>query len=99
MWRKLIGPFKEFGPLVGLLYMASRLIGGVSDQCGLYLYELMVQPITSKPLLPANLAKNLIFVEIERGDPAIARMPAREDIKALRLSRAPSAWACIARAS
>jgi len=40
-----------------------------------------VQPITGKPMLPANLAKNLRFAEIVEGDPAVATMPAREDIK------------------
>jgi hypothetical protein len=44
----------------------------------------MVQPITGKPMLPGNLAKNLRFAEIVEGDPAVATMPAREDIKASR---------------
>ena len=47
----------------------------------------MVQPISAKPLLPANLAKNLSFQEIGRGHADIALMPAREDIKALRFEQ------------
>jgi hypothetical protein len=48
----------------------------------------MVQPISGDPLLPAGLAKNLQFVEIEAGHPDVARMPAREDIKASRFAQA-----------
>jgi hypothetical protein len=54
---------------------------------GLQVYEFMVQPIAEKPLLPQNLTKNLELREILRGDPEIARMPAREDIKASRFDQ------------
>ncbi|MEO8247888.1 MAG: GNAT family N-acetyltransferase [Burkholderiales bacterium] len=73
--------------MVGSLYVANRVLRRISARCGLYVYELMVQPISSKPMLPANLAKNLTFEELESGHPDIARMPAREDIKALRFEQ------------
>ena len=87
MWHKLKAPFKEFGFLAGLLYAADRVLRRLSSSCGLYVYELMAQPISAKPLLPPNLVKNLKFVEIARGHPDIARMPAREDIKSSRFEQ------------
>ena len=87
MWQKVKGPFQEFGFLAGLLYAADRMLRGMSDACGLYVYELMAQPISAQPLLPPNLLKNLAFIEIERGHPDIARMPAGEDIKASRFDQ------------
>jgi len=87
MLRRVLGPFKEFGLLAGSLYVLNRLLRALSPRVGLLVYELMVQPITSKPLLPANLTKNLRFEEIGCGHPDIKRMPAREDIKASRFDQ------------
>lgn len=87
MLRRVLGPFKEFGLWVGALYVVDRLLRSVSPQLGLYVYELMVQPITGKAMLPANLAKNLQFVEIGPGHPDLALMPARDDIKQARFEQ------------
>ncbi|MDP3085877.1 MAG: GNAT family N-acetyltransferase [Rubrivivax sp.] len=87
MLRRVLGPFKEFGLVAGVLYLIDRMLRSVSPRLGLFVYELMVQPIASKPMLPANLTKNLRFAEIGRGDPELALMPAREDIKAARFDQ------------
>lgn len=84
---RLAAPFVEFGWAAGTLYLIDRLMRWTSPQLGLEVFEFMVQPIVAKPMLPANLAKNLNFAEIGRGDPAIAEMPAREDIKARRFEQ------------
>lgn len=87
MWRRLLSPFREFGVFAGALYVLDRLMRSISPRLGLYVYELMVQPITGKALLPPNLTKNLRFAEIGAGDPDVALMPAREDIKAQRYAQ------------
>lgn len=87
MWRKVVGPFKEFGFAAGALYALDRVLRGISPHLGLFVYELMVQPITGKPMLPANLAKNLKFIEIGRGHPDIELMPARAEIKQSRFDQ------------
>ena len=87
MWRKTLGPFRAFGLFAGALYVLDRVMRRISPCLRLFVYELMVQPITVKPLLPANLAKNLTFVEIGRGHPDIDLMPARADIKASRFDQ------------
>ena len=86
-WRRLIGPFKEFGLGAGALYALDRVLRSLSPNLAVYVYELMVQPITAKPMLPANLIKNLRFAEIRRGDPAVAEMPARPEIKESRFAQ------------
>ncbi len=85
--RRWTAPLREFGWGAGTLYLLNRVLRAVSPRLGLQVYEFMVQPIGGKPLLPANLAKNLSFREIVRGDAEIALMPAREDIKALRFEQ------------
>ena len=75
MWRKLTSPFTEFGFAAAALYAADRVICRISPRLGLFVYELMVQPSTGTPLLPANLAKNLTFAVIGRGHPDIELMP------------------------
>jgi len=87
LWRRAIGPFKEFGAMAGALYAADQVLRRLSPQVGIYVYELMVQPIGGKKLLSANLAKNLTFAEIGRSDPAIDLMPARPEIKRARFDQ------------
>lgn len=87
MWRRVIGPFREFGLRAGFLYALDRAMRSLSPRLGLFVYELIVQPITDKPMLPTGLARNLTFVEIGRDHPDVARMPAREDIKAQRFEQ------------
>ena len=87
LWRRANGPFKEFGAMAGTLYAADQVLRRLSPRMGIYVYELMVQPIGGKKLLPANLAKNLTFAEIGRGDPAIDLMPARPEIKRARFDQ------------
>lgn len=87
MWRKVVGPFKEFGFAAGGLYALDRVLRRISPRLGLFVYELMVQPITGEPMLPANLAKNLKFIEIGRGHPDINLMPARSEIKQSRFNQ------------
>jgi len=87
IWNRLLSPFREFGVVAGALYAADRVLRRISPNLGLYVYELMVQPIGGKALLSANLSKNLTFAEIRRGDPAIELMPARPDIKEARFAQ------------
>ena len=87
MWRRVISPFQEFGIAAGGLYALDRVLRSMSPRLGLFVYELMVQPITGKPMLSANLAKNLKFVEIGRDHADIELMPARPDIKVSRFDQ------------
>jgi hypothetical protein len=85
---RLAGLFREFGWAAGTAYVVDRVLRKLSPRLGLYVYEFMVQPIGGeKPLLPPNLSRNLAFREIVKGDPEIAEMPAREDIKARRFEQ------------
>ena len=87
MLRRIAGPFREFGFAAGALYVLDRLLRSISPRLGLFVYEFMVQPIPEKHLLPANLARGLEFREIMRGDPEIALMPARPEIKESRFEQ------------
>lgn len=80
MLRRIIGPFREFGFAAGLLYAIDRVLSTLSPALRLHVYELMVQPIAAKPLLPRGLSKQLVIREIKAGDPAIALMPVRADV-------------------
>jgi len=80
MLSKLTSPFREFGWFAGSLYAMDRAFSLVSRRLRLYFYELMVQPILNKPLLPARLTRQLEFREIRRGDPGIDRMPVRPEV-------------------
>lgn len=87
MWRRITGPFREFGFAAGTLYAVDRLLGKLSPRLGLFVYELMAQPITGKSLLPAIRIRDLAFVEIVRDDPDIGLMPVRPEIKVARFAQ------------
>jgi hypothetical protein len=87
MLQKLIGVFRQFGLFAGLLYGVGRLLQQVSSSVRLFAYELMVQPITDRALIPPRLAKRLEIREIRRGDPEVLLMPARPDIKSARFEQ------------
>ena len=87
MLARLTSPFKEFGWFAGLLYSIDRILQRLSPNIRLYFYELVVQPIPEGPLLPGNLARSFEMREIRRGDPEIALMPARTDIKESRFEQ------------
>jgi hypothetical protein len=87
MLRKLIGPFREFGPAVGLLYAIDRMLSRLSPELHLYVYELMVQPIVEKPLLSRGSKKQLEIREINAGDPELALMPVRSEAMRARLAQ------------
>lgn len=76
MSSRLLQPFRDFGWPAGLLYVADRLMRGLSKRFGLFVYEFTVQPIGPGALLPQRHAKNLHVREIRRGDPDLTRMPA-----------------------
>ena len=99
MWQRLVWPFRDFDFGAGLLYRMDRMPPSISHWLDLYVSESMAQPITSKPIQPANLTKILSIEEIERGHPEVARATEREDIKAMRFERGLFAWASTARAS
>jgi len=87
MLGKLTSPFREFGLFAGLLYAIDRGFRRLSPGLRLYVYQLMVQPIPDKLLLPAPLTKHLEIRQIRRGDPEVARMPARPEIKESRFEQ------------
>jgi hypothetical protein len=88
MLKRIIGPFREFGFLAGLLYAADRVLSSLSPRLRLHVYEFMVQPISDKPLLPRSFSRGLEIREIRADDPAIGLMPVRPDVMAARLQAA-----------
>ncbi len=90
MLDKLISPFREFGAS-GLVYVIDRVLRRAHPRLGLVLYDLMAQPISSQPLLPAGLARNLGFRELAPDDPEVASMQARPEIKAQRFAQGATA--------
>lgn len=87
MFKRLAGPFREFGLAAGLLYLVGRALQAISPRLNLYVYELMVQPIPDAPLLPERLSKGMEIRPIRRGDPEIGLMPARPEIKESRFDQ------------
>jgi hypothetical protein len=85
--QKLTSPFNEYGFLAGLLYAIDRIFLRLTSGLRLYFYEIMVQPIVDKPLLPERLTKHLEIREIKRGDPEVELMPARPEIKESRFKQ------------
>ncbi len=71
----------------GGLYLADRVLRKLSSAAGIYVYELMVQPIADQPILLSRLVRNMEFRLIPNDDPLIATMPARPEIKEARFAQ------------
>ncbi len=83
--QKVAGPFREFGPVAGLLYAIDRVLLSISPRLRLQVYEMMVQPIPDRPLLSEKMRAHVEIREIPRDAPEIALMPVRPDAMAARL--------------
>ena len=84
---KIVDPFREFGAVVGLLYSIDRLLSSFSPETHLYVYDLMVQPITDRPLVPVRWNKKLEIREIKGGDAELGLMPVRPEVMRARLAQ------------
>jgi hypothetical protein len=82
-----LGPFKEFGIGLGLLYSIDRLLSRLSSGLGLYVYEIMAQPIVGRDLLPAALAKSVEFEDIRSGHPDLERVETPTEVKCARFAQ------------
>ena len=87
MVHKLINVYRQYGLVTGLFYGIDRVLQQLSSRLRLYAYEVMVQPITDRGLLPGRVAQRLEFREIRRGDPEVALMPARAEVKEARFAQ------------
>ena len=74
-WRRVTGPFREFGPGAGTLYALDRVLKQLSPRLGLGYYELVMQPVPEQPLLKPERAGQLRVEPIGRGHPALLLMP------------------------
>lgn len=87
MFRRLVSPFQEFGPLCGFLYAVDRLLSRVSPRLRVLVYELMVQPIPQKPILPASMARKLSSKVLEWGDPDLSSVEAPISVQRARFAQ------------
>lgn len=84
MFQKLASPFRTFGIVAGTAYALDRVMGRISPSLSLAVHDWMVQPITSKPLLPKRLASAYTTRFIEDDEALVSAMPIRPEILASR---------------
>lgn len=94
MLTKLISPFKEFGWFAGFTYLLNRVLRRLSSNMGLFHYELMVQPIHEKALLPKKMGANLSMREITKDDPEMQYMLAPKEMLELRFQQDAKCLGC-----
>lgn len=90
---RLAGPWREFGPRVGTLYIVDRLLQAVSPRLGLASYEFVAQPVSADGLLPAALTRNLSFALLSPDSADLARMQAPAPVMAQRFAEGASCLA------
>lgn len=77
----MLAPTREFGVVAGCCYVINRALTRLSNQCGLYWYDLMAQPIATRPLLPEARLNGISYRLIRPQDPEVELMPARAEVK------------------
>ena len=78
--KRLISPIREFGVLAGCLYLLDRVFRRLSGNFRVFVYEIMVQPVATVPLLPARLAKAFSYRRIYENDSELRAMPIPFDV-------------------
>ncbi len=87
MIKRIIQPFKEFGFLAGLLYLADQFLILTKSKCRLFCYEFMVQPVPDKSIAPKSFSRLVEIREIKPGDPELSLMPPPENVLADRFDQ------------
>ncbi len=85
IYQRLVSPFQQFGLLAGTAYALNRILGRLSPRLRIQIHDWVVQPVTSKPLLPGRFARSFETREIQSDDPVIGSMPIRPEILQSRL--------------
>ena len=91
--KRLASPLREFGWAAGALYMTDRLLRALVPRCGLYVYEMVAQPVPEGPLLPLQKTKDVWFKEVGPSDPEVAQMPPPAAVKAARFAQGATSLA------
>jgi hypothetical protein len=80
--RKLAGVFREYGLAKGNFYLLHRVIASIGG--GLYLYDLVAQPVPSNAWLPPSRGAGITVRQIDDVGPALGRLPLEEGVFAFR---------------
>ena len=75
-FRRFAGPFREFGVVVGLMYMVDRMLRLLSPSWGVFPYEFVVQPLPEGTFLPPALTKNVSGERVEPTSPWLGKFAA-----------------------
>ncbi len=87
MLGKLTSALRELGPAATAAYAGDRLLRRLSPSCGLYFYELMVQPVGLSAVLPAARTRQLAHRELRPGDADLQLLPVPEAVKQFRFAQ------------
>lgn len=78
VWRRLNQLLREQRAPTAFLYLLDRLIRRIDNNCGLYYYFFVAQPLGEKPRLPASRGRAYLFQLLQAPDPileALGRPP------------------------
>ncbi len=87
MIKKIFILFKELGLFAGSIYLINVCLTKITTKLRLFSYELMVQPIPEKALLPINMTKHFECREIKQGDQMLDLMPRPKEIIEFRFNQ------------
>lgn len=78
--RKITSAIAEFGIFAGILYGIGQILDRSNSRLKLCYFEIMVQPVWSTSLAPANLTKSFEIRELGPDSPDVARFPRPDEI-------------------
>jgi hypothetical protein len=71
---------RSLGWINGLLYLTAKVLSrGTGGRARLILYELVAQPVSAEPLLPAHRGKNIRIYEARPDDPLVHSVAGRRE--------------------
>ncbi len=92
---RISGPFREFGLGLGMLYLLHRALSKLSPSWGIYPYAFVMQPVPTKSLLPAAMAKGGGIEGLYPGSPRLTEATLPSAVAAARFARGDAGIAAL----
>ena len=70
-WQRFKSLVHELGAPIASLYLLDRLLHRVNNNCGVYYYRFVAQPLADQPRLPPNRGKAFSFRLLQAPEPVL----------------------------
>ncbi|MCB1943810.1 MAG: N-acetyltransferase [Candidatus Accumulibacter sp.] len=94
-WQRLRATYRQLGFIRTSTYVTDRLLRALNPTFCLYQYQLVAQPLSEQPRLPANRGKAFSFRVLDAPDPLLDSLPRPTAVIAQRFAQGAQCLAAV----